>query len=202
MAGVSPAAQRALGYERPACPHCRRPLDHQGLVSGWQACPVCRRAFEAVFFEPPPPDLSVPRLGEAGPVGSHACANHAGNAAVTHCSRCGVFMCPLCRIEADGMALCPACFERLSDEGALPSAIATCRDYGRLAGALAVLGLLMPFLAPAAGPGSIYYGVKRLKQLEALKEDAGRGGVYAVFALAALETLLGFGLIWMMVARG
>ncbi|HSB61765.1 MAG TPA: hypothetical protein VLI67_08590, partial [Vicinamibacteria bacterium] len=174
----------------------------QGLVSGRQACPVCLRSFEAVRFDPPPPDLAVPRLGEAGPEASHACAGHSGNAAVAHCSRCGVFMCPLCRIEADGMALCPACFERLSDEGALPSAIATYRDYGRLARALAVLGLLLPLLAPAAGPGGIYYGARRLKQIEAMKEDGGRGGVYAVIALAALETALGFGIVWMMVAGG
>lgn len=195
---VSPEA-RKWGYEGPACPHCRTPLDHGGLISGRQTCPGCRRAFDAVRFDPAPPDVSLRPLADAGPEGTHACGTHAGNAAVTHCSRCGVFMCPLCRIDADGLALCPACFERLADEGALHSAIATYRDYGRLAGMLALLGFLVIFVAPAAGPGAIYYGRKRLRQLEAMKEDGGRGAVYTVFAVGVLETLLGLGVIAMMV---
>jgi hypothetical protein len=141
----------------------------------------------------------VRRIAEAGPEGAHACANHAGNLAATHCERCGVFMCALCRIEADGRQLCPACFERLCDEGALRSAVATYRDYGRLAGLLALLGLLVIFVAPVAGPASIYFGRKRLGQLAAMGEAGGRGSVYGVMALAALETVAGIAAIAMMV---
>jgi uncharacterized Zn finger protein (UPF0148 family) len=182
-------------YAGPACPHCEGPLEVSQIVSGRQSCPRCRRTFEAVRFDPPAPDLSVTPLGQAGPEGAHACAHHAGNAAATHCGRCGVFMCNLCRIEADGKTLCPACFERLSDEGALPSAIASYRDYGRLSALLALLGLVVIFVAPVAGPGSIYYGLKRLSQLAASKEEGGKGTVYAVMALAALETIAGIAVI-------
>lgn len=184
-------ARKAGGYAGPACPHCARSIEVRKLVSGPQTCPWCRRPFEAVAFDPPPPDVSVPRITEAGPEAAHACANHAGNVAATHCSRCGIFMCPLCRIDADAMVLCPACFDRLVAEGALPSAIGTYRDYGRQATMLALVGLLIIFVGPIAGPAAIYCGRKRLKQLAAMKQKGGRAGVYAVFVLGVLETVFG-----------
>lgn len=195
---LPPLPPRAGRYEGPACPYCRTALDPRGLVTGPQTCLGCRRGFEAVRFDPPAPDLSVPRLAEAGPQGAHVCANHAGNVALTHCSRCGLFMCSLCRIDADGLTLCPACFERLSDEGALRSALATYRDYGRVAVALAVLGLLLPLLALVSAPGCVYYGVRRLKQIKAMGEPGGRAGMYVVFVLAALQLLGMVALVYVM----
>jgi hypothetical protein len=198
-ASVPAMAPRAGGYLGPGCPHCGRVLDLPRIVSGPQTCAWCRRSFEGVRFDPAPPDLTVRRTAEAGPEGAHACANHPGNVAASHCSRCGVFMCALCRIEVDGMGLCPACFDRLVGEGALPSAIATYRDYGRLATALAALGLLLIFVGPVAGPAAIYYGRKRLQQLTALKETGGRAGMVAVMILGALDAIGGVALIVTMV---
>ncbi len=195
---VPGAAPKAGGYAGPACPHCARTIEVRKLVSGPQTCPWCRRPFEAVAFDPPPPDVSVPRITEARPEAAHACANHAGNVAATHCSRCGIFMCPLCRIDADAMVLCPACFDRLVAEGAVPSAIATYRDYGRQATMLAVLGLFV-FPAPIAAPAAIYCGRKRLKQLAAMGQRGGRAGVYAVFVVAVLETLFALLVFYFMV---
>jgi hypothetical protein len=194
-------AKKAWGYAGPACPHCERSIDVRKLVAGPQTCPWCRRPFEAVAFDPPPPDVSVPRITEAGPEATHACANHAGNVAATHCSRCGIFICSLCRIDADAMVLCPACFDRLVADGALPSAIATYRDYGRQATMLMVMGILIIFVAPIAGPAAIYCGRKRLKQLTAMKQEGGRAGVYVVFVLAVLETLFGMVVLYYM-AKG
>lgn len=139
------------------------------------------------------------RLAEAGPGGAHACANHAGNLAATHCARCGIFMCALCRIEADGQTLCPACFERLSDEGALRSAIATYRDYGRMSAMLAALGLLFIFVGPVAGPASIYYGRKRLDQMRVHGDEGTRLGVYTAMAVGALGAIGGVVAIALMV---
>ena len=187
-------ARRLWGSAGPACPHCARSLDVREVISGPQTCAWCRRPFEAVAFDPPPPDVFVPRT-RAGPEAAHACANHSGNLARTHCSRCGVFMCSLCRIDADAMALCPACFDRLVGEGALPTAIGTCRDHGRQATMLALLGILIIFVGPIAGPAAIYYGRKRLAQLRAMKQEGGRAGVYAVFVLGALETGLGIAVL-------
>jgi uncharacterized paraquat-inducible protein A len=187
------------GYGGPACPHCSTPLDVAQLISGAQSCPRCRRRFEAVRFDPPFPDLHVKRLSEAGPEGAPACANHAGNLAVTHCARCGIFMCALCRIEAEGQGLCPACFERLSDEGALRSAIATYRDYGRMSAMLAALGLLFPFVGPVSGPASIYYGWRSLDVMRSRGEEGGRLTVYIAMGVGALGAIGGVVVIALMV---
>jgi hypothetical protein len=190
------SASSAL-YAGPACPHCAAPLEVAAMMSGRQTCPRCRRGFEAVRFDPPPPDLAVKPLAQAGPDAAQACAHHAGNAAETHCGRCGVFMCALCRIEADAKVLCPACFERLSDEAALPSTIATYRDYSRLAGLLALLGLV-PFIGPVAGVGSVYYAVQRLGQMSKNGETDGRIGLIAVMGLAVVEIVGGAAfIVWM-----
>ena len=174
-----------------ACPRCGRSLDHARLVSGPQSCPLCTGRFEAVRFDPPPPDTSVPRLAEAGPEGAQACPVHPGNAVVGTCGRCGVFTCALCRVEADARVLCPPCFERLADAGELPSLVSTYRDYGRAQYIVALLGLLFFFLGPVTGPASAYYGTKALAQARAAGEAGALPRVVALFVLGALETIGG-----------
>jgi len=144
-----------------------------------------------VRFDPPAPDAAVPRVAEAGPAGAQACPLHPGNAVVGTCGRCGVFTCALCRVEVEARALCPACFERLADAGELPSLVTTYRDFGRAQYIVALLGLLFFFLGPVTGPASVYYGTKALAQGRASGEAAPRLGVYALFALGALETIGG-----------
>jgi hypothetical protein len=172
-----------------ACPRCGRPLEHAGIMSGTQVCPLCGGSFEAVRFNPPAPDASVPRVAEAGPEGAHACPLHAGNAAVGNCARCGVFTCAVCRIEVEGRILCPACFERLADAGELPSLVSSYRDYGRAQYLIALLGLPFFFLGLVTGPASVYYGTKALAQMREAGEPGGRARVWALFALGATETL-------------
>ena len=188
-------------YGGAACPHCRLPLDHFAIVSGAQSCPACRRGFEAVRFDPPAPDVSVPRIAEAGPEAKGACPQHPGNVALGPCSRCGVFTCALCRIETDGRVLCPPCFERLADEGALPSLVASYRDFGRLQSSLLVLGLLLLFVAPVAGAGSLYYGGKARRQAAAMGRPRGWLHVWSLYALAVLEGVGGIALVVAMATR-
>ncbi len=158
------------------CPRCREPIESARMPSGSQQCARCGGSFEATRFEPPAPTSSVRTLERAGPQGSAACAAHPGNAAVGHCSRCGVFMCDLCRIETDGQALCPGCFDRLSAEGALPSARLTFRDYGRMGTTLLLLGILLWPFAVLFGLGASYAGIQGLRQRKRLGEgSAGRG---------------------------
>jgi hypothetical protein len=186
-------------YAGPACPHCGFSLDTRSLISGPQICRACRRTFEAIRFDPPVPDSSVLRVAEAGPEGANACAHHAGNSAVAHCSRCGIFICSLCRIEADRKVLCPACFERLSDEGALPSTIAFYRDYGRAQSLTLLLGLVVIFAGPVTGPASIYLGIKRIRQMQATGEYEGLTRTYLMFVLGLAEIVFGVGIIAAMV---
>jgi hypothetical protein len=197
---ATPALRRGVSYAGPACPHCRRGLDLARLVAGMQHCPACGGAFEAVRFDPPEPGAAVRPMAEAGPEGATPCGNHPGNAAEGNCQRCGVFICGLCRIDTDGISLCPACFERLSDEGALASSRVAYRDYARLASSLAALGVFLWFIAPVAGIGVAYYGLKGLKQ----KREAGESqvGTWAALVLGAAEIVGGLWLLSLLVRTG
>ena len=186
---------RCDAYPGVSCPHCGMPRDVRTIVSGRQSCPVCQRRFEAVRFDPPPRDATVPRLADAGPQGAHACPQHPGNASVANCGRCGVFLCALCRIEVDSRSLCPACFERFDEQGALPGLVTTFRDHSRVQSSLVLLGFVMPFVALVSGPGAVYYGALALRRLEASGEREGRAAAYVFSALGVLQTLGGVALV-------
>ncbi len=183
--------RRRVAYQGPACPRCKRPLSQGRLVSGAQTCPHCMGAFEAVRFTPPEPKAVVRQLAESGPEGAVSCANHAKNAAVAGCERCGAFICELCKIEADGKTLCPACFDRLSSEGALESTVTTFKDYGRMAGTLVVAGLLIWIFAPVFGPVAVYYAIRGLRQKRRMGESDGLVSIYIALVMGVLEAVGG-----------
>ena len=193
-----PARPGRSDFGGPSCPHCRRDLDPQHVVSGPQSCPHCGGAFEATRFDPPAPRVEVRAVEEAGPGGAASCAAHRGNVAAANCSRCGVFMCDLCRIDADAMVLCPACFDRLSAEGALPSARTTFRDYGRMGTTFLLLGLLFSVVGAPFTLGAVYAGVKALGQRQTLGEGSAVRA-WVVIGLGVLGTLGSVG-FWVMVA--
>jgi len=168
-------------------------------VSNPVSCPVCLREFEAVLLDAPLPDTSVPRVAEAGPGGGNPCTHHPGNVAGEHCSRCGVFMCALCRIDVERRVLCPACFERLADAEEIPSLVAHYRDFGQMQLYLVLTGLLFIFVGPVAGPASIYYGVKGVAQREAMGEPPAQLRTWSLFLLGAAATVGGLGVIAAMV---
>jgi len=173
MARASSLARSDFGG--PVCPRCRRDLDSARPTSGRQTCPRCRGSFEATRFEPPQVRPVVRTVEQAGPQGASACAAHRGNVATANCSRCGVFICDLCRLDVDGQVLCPSCFDRLSAEGALPSARTTFRDYGRMGTTFLLAGLLFWIIALPFGLGAIYAGIQSLRQRKRLGEgSAGR----------------------------
>lgn len=178
-------------YAGPSCPHCLAELEIARVVSGMQACRGCSSSFEAMRFQPPDRAAAVQRLGEAGPGAETACAAHPANVAVVNCQRCGVFMCALCRIDADEMALCPACFDRLSAEGALASTRTSFRDYGRQASNTAIVGLPLIVFGLAIGPAAIYYGLRSLKQLRQMGETTGRARAVIAILAGLLEAGVG-----------
>jgi uncharacterized paraquat-inducible protein A len=171
------------------------------MVSGMQACPTCFGSFEGTRFQPSDRQAAVQRLGESGPGTETACAAHSDNVAVVNCQRCGVFMCALCRIDADEMALCPACFDRLSAEGALASTRTTFRDYSRQASNTAIAGLLLWVFGLIIGPVAIYYGIRSLKQLRQMGESGGRARAVIAILAGLVETGLGGFFVVSMVAR-
>lgn len=182
-------------YTGPACPRCGSEIDRGAIVASFVSCPVCLRDFEAVVFDPLTSDASVARLAEAGPEAANPCGHHAGNVASDHCSRCGVFMCALCRIDADGRVLCPPCFERMADAGELPTLIGHYRDFSVLQVHLVLLGFLIIFVGPVTGPASVYFGLKGLEQRKAMGDSRGRVLAFALFFLAAAQLVGGLWVI-------
>ena len=139
--------------------------------------------------------MRVQALDEAGP-GATACAQHHGNLATGHCARCGVFICAVCRIEADRKGYCPTCFERLSDEDALDSARRRYTDYGSLGALFAVLGLLAWIFGLALGPAAVHYSLKGLGQREALGETGTRVALWGWLFLGVFDFLAGAGFLF------
>lgn len=174
-----------------ACPHCWLALDHEHMSPGLQLCPRCRRSFEAVLFSPPERRVRVAEVAEAGPGGATACAVHKRNAAVGNCSRCGIFLCAVCKVEADRKVLCPPCFDRLSEEGGLDSVRARYRDYAGMALFLAALGVFVWPLGLAVGSAAVYYGFRGFAQKQELGEGGGRGGIYVALAAGFVEAVVG-----------
>jgi hypothetical protein len=172
-------------YEGPSCPHCRTALAGE-RAPGRTRCAKCFRDFEATAFTPPTVETGVRRMAEAGPEGGTPCADHPGNAAVSECGRCGVFMCGLCRIEVDGQSLCPNCYERLSAEGQLASARTSYRDYRGMAVKLALFSVVLFVVAPLAGPGAAYCAWKGRRQ----KQEWGDEGGYVSLWVSATVGLL------------
>lgn len=151
------------------------------------------------MFAPPAAELRVSRVGESGPDGATPCADHPGNAAVTECARCGLFMCGLCRIDADGQALCPACFERLSKEGALASARTSYRDFRGIGAKLAAVGLIIIFLGPLCGPAAIFCAWKARQQKIEWGDEDGYRGLWVLAAVGATEFVAGAALYSLMI---
>ena len=183
----------------PSCPRCQRDLDPGTVGSGEQACPLCGGTFEATRFDPPEQRVLVRAVEEAGPATVASCAAHRANAASSNCGRCGVFMCELCRIDADDLVLCPGCFDRLSAEGALPSARTTFRDYGRMGATLLLLALVFTLVGAPFALGAVYAGAKGLQQRKQMGEGSAARG-WIVIALGVLH-VGGSALFWATVGR-
>ncbi len=177
------------------CPHCAYLMERRVLISGRQTCDRCERFFEVMLFTPVERRLRIADPVEAAP-GVPACAQHRGNVSTGHCARCGVFLCPVCRIEIDRRAYCPACFERLLSEGGLDTALRTYRDYGSLGSLFAVLGLITWIFGLALGPAAIYYCLKGLGQREDLGQTGGQGVLWAWLFLGVFDFLAGAGFLF------
>jgi hypothetical protein len=191
-ASALPAFRRP-SYFGPSCPRCGLVrLDPAAMAAGPQACPSCGQRFDALPFvpSPPPPPAAVRSVAEAGPGGAVPCALHAGNAAELSCTRCGVLMCSLCRIDADGRELCPCCFERLRTDGELPSFVTRFPNYGGRALFLGWGGCLLYFLGILTGPATLYFAWKAFRQRRTHGDREGLPGILLAVALGILQMVV------------
>jgi hypothetical protein len=166
-------ALTARAYSGPECPRCGAYVDLDRMAAGEHRCASCGRIFLATPFRPPVLRERVGSVAEAGPEGAVPCARHAGNASVGNCSRCGVFMCNLCRIEIEGQELCPGCFDRLTAEGGLSGAQTRIRDYRGLAISFGVFGLVLSCFGLITGPMTLFYVAQAVRQKRRWNEQGG-----------------------------
>jgi hypothetical protein len=190
MAARSTLGRWRIGYGGTACPRCKGPLPHERLRSGLQDCPSCRGSFEAVRFDPVQPLVSVPQLAGVGLETASPCARHARNQAVASCTRCGQFMCALCRIDAEGGAYCPGCFDRLSNEGLIPGGAIRIKNYAGYASACVLVNAFIPCAGVIASPIGIYFCVKALGDKKKRNET---DGVFRLYILLIFHILIALG---------
>jgi uncharacterized paraquat-inducible protein A len=175
-------------YTGPLCPSCNAPLEAQTLRAGTMACPFCRTEFEATPFQPRERRHDAVQVVTETPDGvAAACANHARNAAVTSCSRCGLFICALCDMNAGDGSYCPSCYDHLSHPGAATGSRTRYRDYATMSISAAVFSLLCATLP--IGAFALYWGVKGIRQRRA--EGTGIVGPVVAMTIGGLQ-ILGF----------
>src|SRR3954447_10308051 len=197
---AAPAPLQIKSYEGPACPRCNARLTADWIHSGTVICPDCNKPFEATAFRPPERRLEVVSVAAAlTPEGANACANHARNAAVTNCVRCGLFICALCNMDVGTGPHCPSCFDRLRADDALSPAATRYRDYVSMARIAMIAGLFFSFMLlgiPFAA-ASLFYARKAFKQLR----DEGRSkiGLVVIIIVAILEIIVDIVLIALMI---
>lgn len=179
--------RRISNYHGPACPACGKDVGFDALSDGWQQCPHCTVEFEARVFHPPQRSARVLQLAQVGPEGASACANHARNAAVAACDRCGLFICSLCEIDIEGGKYCPSCFERLSKDGGMATATRI-RDYGSRAVLCAVVGLFPVFGLPL-GLMAFFYAFKATRKNS--ETSMSMLGIILALLLAFVDIALG-----------
>ncbi len=194
------------------CPRCRAALPEFTDRPDDETCAACGTSFEAVAFSPPAPVVRFPEAafasapavpfaaGPAPAAGATPCARHPHHAAVANCSRCGVFICELCRIPLEGQELCPDCFDRLSREGSFTAVEIHFFDASGLALSLAILGWFTSCLGIVLGPAAVALAVQGLRQKRAWREAGGRGGPIFAIVMGVLLTLFAVALIAMMFA--
>ncbi len=190
---TTPFPTDGLDLPEVRCPHCAYSLERHQLVPGENHCDRCRRGFHAFALEPPVRGFHAIALAE-DPSAS-ACPLHAGNRSTGHCARCGVFLCPVCRLETDRKGYCPPCFERLLGEHALDDARLHYTDYGSLGALFAALGLCAWVFGLALGPAAVYYSLKGLTQRNAMGEARARLVLWGWLFLGVFDFLAAAGFL-------
>lgn len=181
---MTPAAR---AYTGPECPRCGAWLDLDRMVAGEHRCAACGGVFLGTPFRPPVLRERVGSVAEAGPEGAVPCARHPGNAAVGNCTRCGIFMCNLCRIEIEGQELCPGCFDRLTAQGGLSAAQTRIRDYRGLAVSFGVFGLLFWCAGLLTGPATLFFVAQAVRQKRLWNEKGGTLSLVIAGLLGAVQ---------------
>lgn len=145
------------------CPCCGFAVNKEAASPEGLTCALCHCRMEAAVF----PALFTRDGNHAhSPVvaDESACYFHADRVAEFACSRCGRFLCPMCRIAWPGEDLCVACLEAASEAQRTTknngTALASSRfHFDSLALALSTLPVLTWFLSLITAPVALGFAV-------------------------------------------
>jgi DNA-directed RNA polymerase subunit RPC12/RpoP len=148
------------------CCRCQAELPREAIETRQGAiCPGCNsevivRAFPAILNKPERISPDAIQAGE----GEATCFFHPGKTAAASCSRCGRFLCQLCRVEFRGDDWCPDCLS----SGIKKKKIATLENHRNLYDtiALGIALLPLPFFWPLTiigAPAAIYVAIRYWK---------------------------------------
>ena len=173
-----------------SCTKCHTLLPEPLLnPAGPAPCPACgtltyTAIFPAIlntFRQESDPGRSV-QTEQAG------CFYHPDKAAVASCENCGRFICSLCEVHMGEQCLCPTCIATGKKKGRLHQLDTQFTLYDTMALNLALLPLLLVWIAPFTAPAALYLVLRHWKTpLSALPRTRIRF-VFA-FILAALQLL-------------
>ena len=164
------------------CPECG--LELTAAVRGATTCPSCQTRYTTVVFSPPQEQGPVVQPSTSGA----PCAQHARNLAVGSCTRCGSFMCELCRIDLDGKQVCPKCFNRAQAAAVTASSRFNYNSVGFL---ISLIGVPLVILGMFIGPIAIYFCIRGAIRNSRRNEDVARVPGILGIILGLLETLVG-----------
>lgn len=116
-------------------------------------CVSCGSRFDTWTFSALYRQRSVDLAAELQPAEDDAlCYEHATKKAVAACSRCGRFVCALCRMDAEGAVFCPLCLV----SGISKQTVSTMENYRTLYDSIALGAAALPlatvYLAVFTGP--------------------------------------------------
>jgi uncharacterized paraquat-inducible protein A len=187
-----------------SCPKCSTRLRPER--AGRFRCPWCHVALDlwmtaaAVRDRQPaaPPVVRLAAASEDQP----PCAAHPQNASVVACSRCGDFICEVCRIRIEGKDLCPRCFEHGVDKAELVTVKRQFRAP-ELSLGLGILslpgGCLLSYFAAFVGLVAVGVGIQALLKINRQPALKGKGKAVAGIVLGSIAFVLWVSLFLMLI---
>jgi hypothetical protein len=146
------------------CTGCGFPLSNDILEAGaarnFASCRFCGSevmalVFPAMFMPP-----SMPTAAEmAASVGDATCFYHASKRAVAPCSRCGRFVCALCKVELSGETWCPECIEAGRTRKRVVNLENQRTLYDSIALALSTWPMLFLYPSLVAAPAALIFSI-------------------------------------------
>ncbi len=138
------------------CPSCGFLIENESLNGGGIQCRHCESRIELTIFPAfqrrAMTQSREAAIGEAALGAEATCYFHAGRVAAFTCTRCGRFLCPLCRIDWAGEDVCAACLEAARTREGADTLASTRFHFDSLALTISTAGVLTGFFSVLTAP--------------------------------------------------